>query len=277
MKKHLGLFTIVVGVSLLAGCSAFFAETSYSNATSSSLVDFLYPKEEDRRAHDSEIPTLSLPLKVGIAFVPNRNSWHEPLSQNRQLELMDMVRQEFIGQEYIDRIELIPSSYLSGRQGWTTIDQVSRMYDVDVIALVSYDQVRTTSDRSSSILYWTIAGLYTVKGTENETQTFVDTAVFDIKTRSMLFRAPGISSSTGRSTAVMSSTQMRRQADEDFDTAVVQMNENLKFELNRFEDRVKNERIAKVERRSGYSGGSWGVVIMVMSGLIALRRRIRLA
>ncbi|RUO32802.1 rhombotarget lipoprotein [Aliidiomarina sanyensis] len=225
MKAGIKLVILLLVTALISACSAIFADTSHQSAHSSSLVDFLYPKEQDRVAHSPEIPTLNLPLRVGIAFVPSRNHWYEAIPQRRQLELLNMVRQEFIQQDYIDHIELIPSTYLEGREGWNTVDQLARLYGFDVIALVSYDQVRTTSDRSSSILYWTIYGLYTVKGTENETQTFVDTAVFDVKTRSMLFRAPGTSSSSTRSTAMAASTSMRQQAHEDFELAVVEMNE----------------------------------------------------
>ena len=61
------------------------------------------------------------------------------------------------------------------------------------MALVSYDQVANTSEKTSSLLYWTIVGAYVVKGNKNDVQTFVDTAVFDMATRKLLFRAPGVS------------------------------------------------------------------------------------
>jgi rhombotail lipoprotein len=37
---------------------------------------------------------------------------------------------------------------------------------------------------------------------KNSIQTFVDTSVFDIKSRKMLFRAPGLNKITKRSTAI---------------------------------------------------------------------------
>ncbi|MEQ1704159.1 MAG: Ig-like domain repeat protein, partial [Ilumatobacteraceae bacterium] len=51
-------------------------------------------------------------------------------------------------------------------------------YGLDVIALVSYDQVAHSAETTSSFLYWTIVGAYVVKGNKNDVQTFVDTAVF---------------------------------------------------------------------------------------------------
>lgn len=60
--------------------------------------------------------------------------------------------------------------------------QVARLYGVDVMALVSYDQVIHTDDTKASLLYWTIIGAYIIKGSQFDTATFVDTAVFDINT-----------------------------------------------------------------------------------------------
>lgn len=257
MRKWLLAVSGVVAVLGLFGCSSAFMNYNDAATSSSSLVNFLYPDEKSREVLEPTIPTLSLPLRVGVAFVPAQRS-HREVPHAQQIALLEQVKAEFAQYEYIDRIEVIPSTYLSGGQGFTTLDQVARLYNVDVIALVSHDQVVNTFDRKSSLLYWTIAGAYVVKGTENEVQTFVDTAVFDVRTRNMLFRAPGVATTANRTTLIEASAELSAQRSEGFTLAVEQMNENLKFELARFEDRVKNEKIARVERRSGYSGGSFG-------------------
>lgn len=265
---------LVVAVSLI-GCSAAFMNYNDAATSSSSLVNFLYPDEKSREVHEPSIPTLSLPLRVGVAFVPAQRH-HREIPHAQQIALLEQVKAEFAQYEYIERIEVIPSTYLAGGQGFTTLDQVARLYNVDVMALVSHDQVVNTFDRKSSLLYWTIAGAYVVKGTENEVQTFVDTAVFDVRTRSMLFRAPGVATTANRTTLVEASAELSAQRSEGFSLAVEQMNENLKFELARFEDRVKNERIARVERRSGYSGGSFGTSLwaawLVLFAAFAVRQ-----
>ena len=118
--------------------------------------------------------------------------------------------------DYIDRIEVIPSSYLKGGQGFSTLEQVSRLYDVDIIALVSYDQVSQTLENNAAFLYLTIVGLYVIPGNENTVQTFVDTAVFDVKSRKMLFRAPGVNKVEQRSTAVGIDETLNEQSQGSF-------------------------------------------------------------
>ena len=80
---------------------------------------------------------------MGVAFVPAQRS-HREIPHAQQIALLEQVKTEFAQYEYIDRIEVIPSTYLSGGQGFTTLDQVARLYNVDVIALVSHDQVVNT-------------------------------------------------------------------------------------------------------------------------------------
>ncbi len=48
------------------------------------------------------------------------------------------------------------------------------MYDIDVIALVSYDQVQFTDGSFLSLTYWTIVGAYVVAGEKNDTSTMLD-------------------------------------------------------------------------------------------------------
>ncbi|MFT5721469.1 MAG: rhombotail lipoprotein [Motiliproteus sp.] len=76
-------------------------------------------------------------------------------------------------------------------KGFEGVSQIARLYGLDIVALVSYDQVAVTSDTKSSILYWTIVGAYFIKGNKNQATTFVDTAVFDVNSRKCFFVHPG--------------------------------------------------------------------------------------
>ena len=73
------------------------------------------------------------------------------------------------------------------------LEQTARLYGLDVMALVSYDEVAHSTETTSSLRYWTIVGDTVVKGNKNDVRTFVDTAVFDVPTHKLLFRAPGSS------------------------------------------------------------------------------------
>jgi rhombotail lipoprotein len=231
-------------------------------------MDFLYPNKEARAVHSAEVPLLTLPVKVGIAFVPSTGFQKEAVHSKDQYELLEKVKAAFVQYDYIDRIEVIPSTYLAGGDGFNTLEQVGRLYDVDVMALVSYDQVTQSVENNAALLYWTIVGMYVIPGNENTVQTFVDTAVFDIKSRKMLFRAPGISKLEKRTTAIGIDETLAEKSMQGFDLAVTDMTKNLDDELARFKVRVKEEKIAKVEHSNNYSGGAidiqFGLLLLIM-------------
>jgi rhombotail lipoprotein len=104
-------------------------------------------------------------------------------------------------------------------------------------------------------------------------QTFVDTAVFDVKSKKMLFRAPGINKLEKRSTAVGIDSTLAKKSLEGFSFAVEDMTKNLDAELSRFKVRVKEEKIAKVERREGYSGGAMGLSLLILAGTLLINSR----
>ena len=262
---------LVIIITSLAGCSTFFSQNTNQKTRSSSLVDFLYPDEQSRQAHLPSMPTLNLPATVGIAFIPNK--YDSGIRSNDEIALLEKVKKQFMQYDYIDRIEIIPSSYLKGGQGFTTLEQVSRLYDVDIMALVSYDQVAQTLENNAAFLYLTIVGLYVIPGNENTVQTFVDTAVFDVKSKKMLFRAPGINKVDKRSTAVGIDDTLNTQSQHSFNLAVDDMAANLDAELGRFKTRVKEEKIAKVTHKNGSSGGSIFWLLALLSGVFLIKQR----
>lgn len=267
------IIIIVLGAILLTSCSAIVSNKTGKQAQSSSLMDFLYPDEESRVSHQAEIPVLTLPVKVGLAFVPSSNWQRDGLHGKDQVELLENVKQSFLKYDYIDRIEIIPSEYLNGGEGFSTLEQVGRLYDVDVMALVSYDQVTQSLENNAALLYWTIVGMYVIPGNENTVQTFVDTAVFDIKSKKMLFRAPGVSKLKKRTTAIGIDDTLAEKSIEGFGMAVDDMSTNLDAELARFKTRVKEEKIAQVEHREGYSGGSLHFYGLLFMGVMFFRKR----
>jgi len=258
--RYLKLVTSVLVVSSLAACSSFWnLGGATRTGVSSSLVDYLYPAGEVPPDIQSTIPTLELPLRVGIAFVPSQGG-RSPISEATKMRLLDNVAAEFVEREFIEHIEIIPDTYLRSSRGINGMQQVARLYGVDVMALVSYDQVATSEDNPASFLYWTIVGSYVIKATSNEVQTFVDTAVFDVKTARLLFRAPGVDKSTDRSTLVESGETVRKTRDASFALAMGGMTQNLTTELDDFRERVKEDTtVANVEWKPGYGGGSVGI------------------
>ena len=259
--KKLKLFTVLVAAIMLIACTTAWHDlggNSSRSGVSSSLVDYLYPRGEEPPPFDETVPQLNLPLRVGLAFVPSSKRNTEGLSEAHKLLLLSRVKTAFKDREFIKSISIIPDTYLRSAKGFKSIDQIARIYGLDSIALVSYDQVSHTEDTKASILYWTIVGAYFIKGSVNDVQTFVDTSVFDVKTHKLLFRAPGVHESRGSDTLVNTIEETRKRRAESFDKAMEDMTQNLNDEMNVFVERVKTEKVATVVHRPGYSGGGGG-------------------
>jgi len=147
------------------------------------------------------------------------------------------------------------------------------MYGLDVMALVSYDQLSTSSEKKSSFLYWTIVGAYLVEGTRNEVQTLVDTAVFDIPSRTLLFRAAGTDRVVKDTTMVESPQQMRTAQAGSFSRAMDDMSVSLQRELVVFKDRVKEQKAPVRVVRTDGGAGAWGGGLLVLTLLTLLSPR----
>lgn len=233
----------------------------------SSVVDYLYPEQAKTEIQPS-VPVLSLPLKVGIAFVPEQrpqsrggNLWtggtlSSRLSELDKSKLLEKVAAHFRRYEFVDEIEVIPSPYLRPAGSFANLDQIQTMYGIDVIALVSFDQVQFTDEGLLSMTYWTLVGAYVFSGEKNDTSTLLDTAVYDIKSRKLLFRAPGTNTAKGSATLVNLSEQLRRDSLKSFEAATEEMIKNLDLELGRFKEKIKHSpEKAKIITRQGYRGG----------------------
>ena len=272
--RYLKLLSVLPLIALTSGCSSlwnFGGETR--TGVSSSLVDYLYPAGEVPPDLQDTVPRLVLPLRAGIAFVPVQ-SYRATLSEATKIDLLESVKAGFTDRDYIEHIEVIPDTYLRSSKGIDGMQQVARLYGVDVMALVSYDQVAVSEDNPASFLYWTIVGSYVIKATSNEVQTFVDTAVFDVNTGRLLFRAPGLNKSSDRSTLIESGEVVRKTRDASFSAAMQSMTTNLVAEVDKFEERIKEDpQVAQTEWRAGSGGGGalgW-FLLLAATGLLARR------
>ncbi|MEX2149993.1 MAG: rhombotarget lipoprotein [Steroidobacteraceae bacterium] len=275
MKRLVVLF---LAVSLTA-CAGLFG-SSKREGVSSSLVDFLYPGGEQPPGQAVKVPNLELPLKVGLAFVSASGGRDQALNEAERMQMLEKVKASFTGRDYIDEIAVIPEAYLRTGRGFAALEQTARLYDLDVIALVSYDQVAHTAERTSSFLYWTIVGAYVVKGNKNDVQTFVDTAVFDVATKKLLFRAPGVSETKSSSTLVDLDRDLRASQRRGFEQAMADMTVNLDKELNVFKERIRTDQSVRVTHSPRYSGGGGAggagfLALLAGATLLSMRRARR--
>lgn len=273
MQSVFRRLSALVGICLLVtSCAGYMGD--HRRGVSSSLVDYLYPDGEIPPKHDQTTPHLTLPLTVGLAFVPAQDFASFMIPEAQKMQLLEEVKKKFADLDFIKEIVVIPETYLRSSKGFEGIGQIARLYGLDVVALVSYDQVSVTSETTSSLLYWTIVGAYVIKGNENSATTFVDTAVFDVRSRKMLFRAPGVNETSKKSTLIGVDASERDTREEGFELAMADMSTNLAAEIDRFKQKIKEDKSVQISHSEGYGGGGAVPlpVLLLLLGLACLRR-----
>jgi rhombotail lipoprotein len=261
---------------MLSGCTALDALTGGSNGArqthnSSSLVEFLYPNGMSPPA-ENQIPELKVPLRVGLAFLPSPDG-AGPTAADREA-LLEQIRQRFSSRKFVTEIVTIPDYYLRNSKGFEGLQGVQRLYTVDIMALVSYDQVEHRDENDWSLGYITIVGAYVLKGSHHDVATLVDLAVVDPVTQSLILRAGGTDSRARNSTLVDQPRAAREASAASFATATTQMIDNFDVALTRFEADVRagkaNIRVAKRTSSGGAGGGGGGSFAPLWLGLLAL-------
>jgi len=270
------LAALAVALLLSSACASLSGYGRQQQTRSSSLVEYLYPDGKVPAGLREARPRLVLPLRVGIAFVPDENHGGGlALSEAQRQQTLERVAEHFRQRPFIEDVVSIPRSYLTQQKGFDSLQQVAQLFGVDVVALVSWNLLTRQDNNALSLAYWTIVGAYIVPGDELRTQTFVDTAVFDVSTRKLLMRAPGVDRRERLSTMAASSATEREMLEASFDAAAGRMIANLDGELDDFVARVEAQSAqVDVDYRPGYTGGTGaiGVFGLLLIAALALRR-----
>jgi len=274
MRTFKGML-IALCALVLAGCASMTPGNSVKQTAS--VVDYLYPKAKDVPVMQATVTQLRPPVRVGIAFVPG-GGWGNSLTEEQKMKLLGRVKAAFSKHEYIGSIEIIPSAYMRPQGGFDNLDQVARMFNVEVVALLSYDQVQFNDTNALAVLYWTIVGAYIVHGDKYDVQTMVDASVFDVKSRKLLFRAPGSSQVKGNASMAGFSEASRAAQTEGYNQAVEQLIPQLQSELDGFRERIKGDASFQVANKAGYKGGGaadgWMIALVaVLAALVYGKRR----
>jgi len=229
----------------VAGC----VSTAHNAATTS---DFLFPAGKDPVV--SGTPVLSVPLSVGIAFVPADSGFapqstagmravgllrRPTVTESQKIEVMQMISERLRAFPFVRAVTIIPSDFLRPGGGFENIDQLRATYGVDTIALISYDQTQFSDEGALSLVNWTVIGAYVVPAQKNETETILDTTVFDIGSRRLLFRASGTSRVSGRATLVNQSEEARLRSEESLRKAAENLVGNLEPEVRAFGKKIE--------------------------------------
>jgi rhombotail lipoprotein len=238
MKNFVLLGAIVLAIVPLSGCG------HYTTQRTSNLLTYLYPGETQpveasKDIAKTSLPNIPVPITLGIAFVPESrtitsggNIKIEPLTEKFKMEMMRELTAQLRQYSIFAGIEEIPSTYLKVGGSFANLDQIHTMTGVDVIGLVSYDQVQFTDRGLVSLLYWTGIGWYFVPGEKNDTNTMMDAALYHISTRKPLLRATGQSGVYRYSTPMNQSQNLRDDSEHGFNDAVHMLATTFKEQLD---------------------------------------------
>ena len=286
------LFCIVVTTQSLCGCAwleRLACEPHCHTATrnSSSVVDFLYPQASGAALpRQDAVPELHVPLRVGLAFLPPRSAENgrpgqaaRALDAAHQDQLLERIRQHFSERHFVSEIVIIPEYYLAQRRGFEGLEGVQRLYGVDLMALVSYDQAVHGDQNSWSLGYLTIVGAFVLKGDRHDISTLVDLAVVDPARRSLVLRAGGVDLRHGNSTLIDADRETRDAGVQGFSAATDQMIEHFDAALTHFEADVRagkaNVRVVNKSNNTVHGGGGGGALSWTWVTLLALLVAIR--
>jgi rhombotail lipoprotein len=244
--------TAILAVTALLAATA--CGTTRQFQARSSALEYLYPRGVDARPPADVI--LRLPVRVGVAFAPARPAYQDRFTASQKQALLERVAAAFRGGQGIGSVEVIPPGYLTlppapppaggapaggappAGDGFLELDRVKAAFGIDLVALISYDQMQFSETGRSSWAYWTIVGAYVIKGEKNETRTLMDAVVYDVPSRALLFHASGNSTVAAAATPVDVDRVLRQHSEEGFETATTDLIANLGTALGQFQQQA---------------------------------------
>ena len=262
----------------LSGCAAIglpwcAPQCATVHHNSSSLVEFLYPDGQPP-PRDNNIPELHVPLRVGLTFLPAHGAYAGPDAALRE-QLLERIKQRFSSRKFVSDIVVIPDYYLGSQRGFAALEQVQRLYSVDVLALVSYDQVQHADENGWLLGYLTIVGAFVIKGDRYDMSTLVDLAVVDATSRSLILRAGGVDTRHGTVPLMDYSRETREAAAAGFSAAANQMIDHFDSALSSFEEEVRAGRANVHVVHHGAAGGGGGAMswpwLLALAAVLVLR------
>ena len=271
--RQQGLKLILVGLCI-AGATA--CATSQSRQLKSNALEYLYPTGKVA-AVSAEDVILTIPVRVGIAFAPSSTRYNDPFTELQKQDLLARIAEAFRDKEFIASLEPLPSTYVTPGGSFEEIDRLAAAFGLDLVALVSYDQQQFSENTNASWTYLTVVGAFVIQGEANETRTVMDTVVYDIPSRALLFRSAGDSAVKARSTPVTVDRSLRQDSEQSFEFATDDLIANLETSLQAFQEQVKTGTVrgkgtpeVEIVHASDGSGGAVALGVVDLLFMVAL-------
>lgn len=225
--------SLLLVLFLLGACS------SVGNRRTSGVMEYLHPASSNGAAHAS-LPAqqqdpralLTTPLKLGLLCVPGARV-DDVFGEERRTDLLARIAADLEQQPQVASVVLLPGGYVTPTGGFADLDRLSAAFDVDLFALVSYDQTQVVESNGWSVFYLTLIGCFFVPGEDTHTSTLLDVALVHGPSRALLGRASGTSQSDDSANAANSATRLRHESEAGFGAALEQLLPRLSAELSR--------------------------------------------
>ena len=149
---------VLLGIVVLLGGGCASMQKSTKQRQVASVLSYLYPGKEEVPPVSDAVAVIKVPFRIGVAFVPDSYEPEFRLAENERLALANKVRDAFAKYPFVREISAVPSMYLEAGGGFANLDRIAALLNLDVIALVSYDQVQNSGATGWSFLYWTGLG-----------------------------------------------------------------------------------------------------------------------
>lgn len=250
MRKYV-VVCILVMLSVLGGCASLDASTKQRQVAS--VLAYLFPGSEKVPPVPTAVAEIKVPFRIGVAFVPDQADPKFRLPENDRMQLAGQVQAAFSKYPFIKEIVSVPSVYLEPGGGFANLERFAALLQLDVVTLISFDQVQNAGANGWSFLYWTGLGAYVIDGDQYDILTTVETAVFDVKSHRLLMRAGGISNLKGSATLVGFSEAARAARSRGFNDAISEMITHLHDEVKNFRQRAPSDPNIRLILPPGYN------------------------
>lgn len=233
-----------------SGCGSMSMRQSRQDA---SLVDYLYSGQQPpEKMQQASITELNIPLRIGIAFVPGVANPKLGITEVEQIRWSSQIKAAFEKYPFVGKLEVVPTAYLKSGGGFDNLRQIATLLNLEVIALLSYDQIQFSEPNKLSMMYWTGIGVYLVPGDQYDIHTALEATVFDVRTRKLLFRAPGTSTVKGSAAWIKFSDSSRQARSEGFYKALEQLIPNVDAALQAFRQQAQDDPAIRLSLPANY-------------------------
>jgi rhombotail lipoprotein len=241
MSGRLSRFVVLLVLFFIGGCAT---PTNYSSHAIK-YSDLM----QNRPVQSSKNQRLSLPVRVGVIFVPKiqdnqRQYWPTDFSgtpgsiSDEKRSLMKDLSVRCGNYDFIESVNLIPSEFLMSRANPSDLEYLKFRFGIDVIMYISLIQTQNVKRDLSAIGYLTGIGALGIKGEKCETNTWVDTVAIHIPTNSLMFRVSGTSRVESKSTPVNLSAQTKQDSRSGFKQACENLITNLDVQFQTYKTRI---------------------------------------